>query len=129
MAPSSPRPMPITPMVLVALHNLGASQERLYEFFAAYRDVKRLLPLGPEVAPVDAAQWESCIGKREREADLRIFFKGEVERLGIKDVLLTYLPRLAPGIGASALHALMRTAYALIRLDPAEVANALAYWA
>jgi hypothetical protein len=116
------------PMVLVALHNLGASQERLYEFFASYRDVKQLLPLGPEVAPVDATQWESCIGKREREADLRIFFKGEVERLGIKDVLLTYLPHLAPGIGASALHALMRTAYALIRMDPAEVANALAYW-
>jgi hypothetical protein len=116
------------PMVLVALHKLGGSPERLYEFFAFYRDEKQLLPFASEVAKVDRADWESCIGKREREADLRSFFTREVEHLGIKDVLLTYLPRLSPGIGASALHALMRTAYALMRMDPAEIANALAYW-
>jgi hypothetical protein len=116
------------PMVLVALHRLGASPERLYEFFSVYHDVKQLLPFVSEVAKVDRTDWESCIGRREREADLRVFFTGEVGRLGIRDVLLTHLPRLSPGIGASALHALMRTAYALMRNDPAEIANALAYW-
>jgi hypothetical protein len=116
------------PMVLVALHKLGASPARLDAFFAHYRDLKQLLPFPPEIAPVGRADWESCIGQREREADLRIFFRGEVGRLGVKDVLLAYLPRLSPGIGASALHALMRTAYGLMRMDPAEIANALAYW-
>ena len=116
------------PMVLVALHNLGGSPERLHEFFAHYREAKQLLPFPPEIAPVNRADWQSCIGQREREADLRIFFRGEVDRLGVKDVLLAYLPRLAPGIGASALHALMRTAYGLMRMDAAEIGNALAYW-
>jgi hypothetical protein len=116
------------PMVLVALHNLGGTPARLQEFFAFYRDTKQLLPFPAEIAPVGRADWESCIGRREREADLRRFFAGEVARLGIRDALLTYLPRLSPGIGASALHALMRTAYGLMRMDPAEIANALAYW-
>jgi len=116
------------PMVLVALHRLGGSPERLHEFFAFYRDAKQLLPFPGEVASIRRADWESCIGRREREADLRVFFTGEVTRLGIRLALLTYLPRLSPGIGGSALHALMRTAYGVMRWDPAEIANALAYW-
>ena len=116
------------PMVLVALDRLGGSEARLYEFFEFYRDYKQLLPFVPEVAPVDASTWEACIGHREREADLRNFFRGEVARLGIAGALNTYLPRLAPGVGASAFHALMRTAYAILRMDPAETASALAYW-
>lgn len=116
------------PMVLVALSKLGGSEARLYEFFEFYRDYKQLLPFVPEVAPVDRANWEGCIGRREREADLRNFFGGEVNRLGISGALNTYLPRLAPGVGASAFHALMRTCYAILRMDPAETANALAYW-
>ncbi len=116
------------PMVLVALSNLGGSEERLYEFFDFYRDFKQLLPFVPEVAPVDQSNWDSCIGQREREADLRVFFTAEVDRLGVKEALATYLPRLAPGVGASALHALMRLSYALMRMDRTEVAAALAYW-
>ena len=116
------------PMVLVALDRLGGSEARLHEFFAHYRDLKQLLPFVPEVVPVDAGNWQECIGRREREADLRIFFAGEVERLGVKGALAAYLPRLAPGVGASAFHALMRLAYGLIRMDRAEIANALAYW-
>ena len=116
------------PMVLVALSNLGGSEERLYEYFNFYRDYKQLLPFVPPVAPVDASTWESCIGHREREADLRVFFTAEVARLGVKDALATYLPRLAPGVGASALHALMRLAYGLMRMDTTEIAASLAYW-
>jgi len=117
------------PMVLVAMDRMGGSEQRLHEFFDFYRDVKQLLPFVPEVAPIDRSNWEAAIGQREREADLRLFFTAEVVRLGIKDALLTYLPRLSAGVGASALHALMRTAYALMRMDASEVANALAYWA
>ena len=116
------------PMVLAAMHFMGASDAQLRAFFENYREVKQLLPLVPEVAPVDRSNWQSSIGQRERETDLRRFFGGEVSRLGIRAALLTYLPRLSPGIGASALHALMRLAYALLRMDGAEAANALAYW-
>jgi Questin oxidase-like len=116
------------PMVLVALSNLGGTEQRLHEFFNFYRDFKQLVPFGPNIAPVDRANWDSCIGQREREADLRDFFAVEVARLGVRDCLATYLPRLAPGVGASALHALMRIAYGLMRMDTVEIAAALAYW-
>ncbi|MGO8528686.1 hypothetical protein ACC753_37675, partial [Rhizobium ruizarguesonis] len=65
---------------------------------------------------------------REREPDLRVFFAGEVARLGIHETLELYLPDLADGIGASAFHALMRAAYGVLRVDETDVAIALAYW-
>lgn len=116
------------PMVLVALSKLGGSEERLYEFFNFYRDFKQLLPFVPEVAPIVEVEWAESIGQRDREADLRVFFAGEVARLGVEGALARYMPRLAPGVGASALHALMRLAYGLLRMDHAEIAAALAYW-
>lgn len=117
------------PMVLVALDRLGGSGDRLRDFFAHYRDFKGLVSVGPTLAPLDRSDWTTAIGKRDREADLRVFFAGEVDALGIEGALRTYLPRLAPGIGASALHALMRVAYGLMRNDPIEISIALAYWA
>ena len=39
------------------------------------------------------------------------------------------MPRLAPGVAASAFHALMRLAYALLRDSADDVAIALGYWA
>ena len=117
------------PMVLVALDRLGGSEARLWDFFAHYRDFKGLVPFGTTVAPIDKSNWTEAIGKREREADLRLFFAGEVQALGIEETLRTYLPRLAAGVGASALHALMRVAYGLIRRDPIDIGIALSYWA
>lgn len=117
------------PMVLVALDRLGGSGERLRDFFEHYRDFKSLVPAGPTIASLDETTWTEAIGHREREADLRVFFAAEVTRLGIERALRSYLPRLAPGVGASALHALMRVAYGIIRQDEIDISIALAYWA
>lgn len=117
------------PMVLVALWRIGGSPERLRDFFQHYHDAKALLPFGEGVAPVDRENWQEAIGQREREPDLRAFFIDEVARLGIDGALRTYLPRLAPGVGASAFHALMRMAYGVLRDSESDVAIALAYWA
>ena len=117
------------PMVLVALSRIGGSPERLRDFFEHYRDDKALMAPPPPVAPLDRTTWVGVIGERGREADLRAFFAGEVARLGIAAALREYLPRLAPGVGASALHALMRTAYGLLRESEDDISIALAYWA
>jgi hypothetical protein len=117
------------PMVLVALERIGGTPERLHDFFEHYRDYKQLLSFGLETEQLDRSTWQEAIGTREREPDLRAFFRREVHALGIDAALRTYLPRLAPGVGASALHALMRTAYGLIRRDDDEIAISLAYWA
>ena len=117
------------PMVLAAMAQLGSSDERIAEWLAMYRRVKGLVPVPPRVAPIEAARWTAALGDRSREADYRDFFVAEVRRLGIQDAIAAYLPTLIPGIGASALHGLMRLAYGVLRMDGAEVGTALGYWA
>jgi hypothetical protein len=117
------------PMILVALHRMGASPARLRRFFAAYRDGNGLVPLPQPVAPIDRGAWTAALGDRSREGDYRVFFAGEVARLGAAGAARTYLPALVPGIAASAFHALMRLGYAVLEDDGAEVAAALAAWA
>ncbi|KQS71722.1 hypothetical protein ASG39_20945 [Rhizobium sp. Leaf371] len=117
------------PMVLVALDRIGGKPDQLRRFFRHYRDAKHLLPFAQPVNRLDGESWKTAIGLREREPDLRVFFAGEVARLGIHEALKLYLPDLADGIAASAFHALMRTAYAVLRADETDVTIALAYWA
>ena len=54
------------PMVIVALHRLGATGARLAEFFANYRDANRLVPMPPAVAPIERAHWTAALGDRNR---------------------------------------------------------------
>jgi hypothetical protein len=117
------------PMVLVAMHRLGGTDDRLIEFFETYRAMNRLHAPPPPVAPVDRSDWTAALGAREREGDYRKFFADEVARLGAKGAAAAYLPTLLPGLAASATHGLMRLAYGAMRDDPAEIGIALGYWA
>jgi hypothetical protein len=117
------------PMILVAMHRMGASDERLCEYFASYRDMNHLQPLPPPVAPIERAHWAAALGVRARESDYRSFFRDEVGRLGARAAIAAYLPTLISGLAASATHGLMRLAYGAMRDDAAEIATALGYWA
>ena len=117
------------PMALTALAGIGGSPEAVARFFAYYRYYKKLQPFGAPTQPLDGDTWESALGERSREPDLRAFFQGETARLGVEGVLRAYLPRLAPGVAASAFHGLMRLAYALLRGSAEDVDIALGYWA
>jgi hypothetical protein len=118
------------PMILLALARLGADASRLEAYFARYRAVNGLVPIAiPARGRIDARNWADHLGDRAFEADYRAFFAAEVARLGAGPAQARYLPRLAPGVAASALHALMRLAYADLAGDASEVGVALAYWA
>jgi hypothetical protein len=117
------------PMILVALRRLGASNQRLSEYFAAYREINNLQPLPARIAPIERATWSASLGERARETDFILFFRGEVGRIGARDAIADYLPTLLPGLAASATHGLMRLAYGVMRADDAEIATALGYWA
>jgi hypothetical protein len=117
------------PMVLVAMHRLGGSDERLNTFFATYRDNNRLPPPPARVAPIQRDSWDASLGDRARESDYVDFFHWEVARAGARGAVASYLPRLLPGLAASAAHGLMRLAYGVSRDDPEEIATALGYWA
>ena len=106
--------------------------QRLYDFFRAYRDApKRTLAAGADAGngrPSHLGGVDSAGARWSRRT--AFFFAGEVARLGIDDALRTYLPTSRSGDRwASALHALMRTAYGLVRRNETEIAISLAYWA
>ncbi|CTQ47422.1 questin oxidase family protein [Roseibium aggregatum] len=117
------------PMVLVALDRMGASPSRIAEWYEAYRDAHKLAPPLPSVEPIDPASWKAALGDRTRESDYRAFFTGEIERLGIDSAIRQYLPHLVQGVAGSALHPLMRLAYAVLKMDEADTGAALGYWA
>ena len=119
------------PMILVAMHRLGGSDERLGEYFACYRD---------DEPPAAAAARDradrarptgtSALGDRARETDYRTFFQRRSRAAWARAApIAAYLPTLLPGLAASATHGLMRLAYGVMRDDDAEIATALGYWA
>jgi hypothetical protein len=117
------------PMVLVALHRMGASDERLEAYCHTYHKQNGLVPVPEPIDAITRDNWREFLGQREREADYRTFFAGEVARLGATPAALLYLPQLMPGIAASATHAFMRMAYATMTKSDEETGVALAYWA
>jgi hypothetical protein len=117
------------PMVLVALARLGAPDRRLRAYFAWYRDTNQLRPAPADGGRIDRGNWLAHRGERALEGDYRAFFAGEARRLGAAGAARAYLPDLVTGVGASALHALMRLAYGELTGSAAEIGLALGYWA
>ncbi len=117
------------PMVLVALHRMGASDERLEAYCDIYQKRNGLVAVTPRIGEITHDNWREFLGQREREGDYRTFFTAEVRRLGGTPAALLYLPQLMPGIAASATHALMRMAYATMTDSDEETSVALGYWA
>jgi hypothetical protein len=117
------------PMVLIAQAFMGGSPAQMQRFFAEYNAYKGLLPFADSDLTITVETWQAHLGAREHEAAYRRFFDAELHRLGLHDMLRLWLPRMAPGVGASAFHALMRMAYALMNdEDAVEASHALAYW-
>jgi len=117
------------PMVLVALHRMGASDERLQAYCHIYQKQNGLVPVPEPIGAITRDNWRGFLGQREREGDFRPFFAGEVARLGATPAALLYLPELMPGMAASATHAFMRMAYATMTDSDEETGVSLAYWA
>ena len=70
------------PMVLVALHRMGASDERLEAYCQIYHEQNGLVPVPEPTGTVTRDNWREFLGRREREGDYRAFFGAEVARLG-----------------------------------------------
>jgi Questin oxidase-like len=117
------------PMVLVALHRMGASDDRLEAYCHIYNAMNHLALVPARIGDVTRGNWREFLGQREREGDYRVYFAGEVAGLGASKAATHYLPQLFPGFAASALHAFMRMAYATLTDSDEETGVALAYWA
>ncbi len=115
------------PMALAALDGLGATAEQVAAFAASYRNKLEPMPAPAGVVAEETA--ESFLGRPEAEASWVVYFENALGRGGARPVLESWLPRLMPGVGASAFHGLLRTAYAADLGSRSELARALAHWA
>jgi hypothetical protein len=115
------------PMALIALDRMGATPKRIEGFAQDY--LKRMEPAPLPGEAIDAGNWRDRLGDASAYGDYLGFFRREVGRLNARAALRTYLPELAPGLGAAAFHPLIRTAYGVIAEDADEIAVGLAYWA
>ncbi len=120
------------PMALHALHSLGASAQRMQDFYARYTQRFSALNSTEQAAPAwldREMTWQSLRGERDSYAQLRLRFMDDLAQDGVAATLHRLLPELLPGVAAAAFHGVIRTAHAVESGHMGELAAALAYWA
>jgi hypothetical protein len=112
------------PMVLIALDRMGATPDQMSRFAEAY------LPKLQECELNNVAVKPMVrLGGGAGFAETCQYFLELASQDGIESVLRQWVPILAPGLAASAFHALIRLAYAIESEIEREICSALAYWA
>jgi len=114
------------PMAATALWQLGGDAATIERFCRNY--ASRLLRR-PESSAVGEGIEAPKFGAPQYFEHNAVFFKAQIETSSTDAVLRQWVPRLLPGLSASAFHGLIRTAYAVEAGSPLEIADALASWA
>lgn len=117
-------------MVLIALDELGASEERLQQWLESVRGEPWSGQLALE------KDWKATLGSRPHALAYRKFFAEELRRGGSRTELLrAFLPDLLPGLAKGLLHPAIRLSFALLSNPGDEsdsrgdAVDALTYWA
>ena len=112
--------------VLVALHFLGAKQQRLVEF--AEKQTQLYDPAHPTEGPLSGDDWKLLLGQKKRFVELREFFRGELKTRGRDGVVSHYVPQMIDGgLGCAAFHPLIHIGYGIVGGTDGDVADGLAY--
>jgi hypothetical protein len=113
-------------MALESLYLLGASQERLLDFFAKYRS--KLCPdrFADEADP--GGDWRASVGDPKAYSRLRAAFLARLLSGGRDALLREVLPTALEGPATEAFHGMIRTAFAVRFEDDRDLPPALAYW-
>jgi hypothetical protein len=112
------------PMALVALSRMGASEERLVDYFGWWEN-NRALPRR-ESGQAVGEYWQRHIGDAAMFAALSDYFRERILDRGSAAVITSAFPVLSPGIAAAAFHGLIRLAYGIEADHPGEIAAGLA---
>jgi hypothetical protein len=121
------------PMAIEALCAHGRGDAAL-PWLERYRS--GFLPRPAATARITEADWRSALGNLGRFGDWFAFFQAELAEASWRDVVGRWVPRLAPGIVAAAMHGVLRAGHAARALAHGEtaerrreLADGLAYWA
>ncbi|MFZ6766260.1 questin oxidase family protein [Undibacterium sp. Di26W] len=113
------------PMALTALAAMGASAERLEEFFDYWRD-HYSLPAETPLQQIDYADFASCLGNRPVFSGLQTCFLHRIAERGSSEVVREVLAAIPVAPATTAFHALIRLSYGLQSGHDAEIAAGLA---
>ena len=122
------------PMAAEVLVRRG-HEDQVHRWVDAY--LRRLDELPAASEPITDENWPAALGDQRRIGDWTAYLRRQVAEAPWRDVLLTWWPRLLPGIVAGATHGVIRTGHAVRTLlsgdeNPVvldELANGLAFWA
>jgi hypothetical protein len=122
------------PMAVEVLVRRGRDDE-VEGWVDAY--VRRLEEMPAPSDPITDDNWREALGDGRRIGDWSVYFERQVAAAPWRDVLVTWWPRLLPGVVAGATHGVIRTGHAVRALSagdespPAvtELAHGLAFWA
>jgi len=116
------------PMALLALSRLGASDQQLDKFYDYY--FPKLVPITEPTAELIHSREDvlAATGQTQQFPNLRDYFLEQLNAQGIDQVIQDYSLELTQRLKSSALHCLIRVAYAYELQDKQELASALAYW-
>lgn len=115
------------PMVLSALHALGADAQRLRQCLEL--GATRFTPSTDLPSATPLADWLARRGQWDAYRPLLAHFRAALARQGPDEVLRQAIPALLPGVSAAAFHGAIRLAHAVRAGHSDEMACALAYWA
>ena len=113
------------PMALYALSQLGASDERLEEYFRWWEE-NRALPRRPSPRAVTGETWRTEIAQAEMFDTLATEFRLRAKGQGFDALICEVYPAIADGAGAAAFHGLIRLAYGIEASHCGEIGAGLA---
>ncbi|MEV4437574.1 questin oxidase family protein [Streptomyces sp. NPDC049577] len=124
------------PMAVEALVRRGRTSG-VHPWLDVYRRRLEELPGTSPTTRVTGANWREALGDPARLGDWIAYFADEVAERPWRDVLVTWWPRLLPGICGGSTHPVIRVGHAVRTLlagretapRTAELAHALGYWA
>jgi hypothetical protein len=121
------------PMAAEALTRRGGGRH-VHRWIDAYADLLEPRPRG--IDPIDHEAWRDPLGDPVRAGDWIDYFERQAADGDWQTMLVTWWPRLLPGIAAGATHGVIRVGHAVRALSEqvttprvVELAHGLAYWA
>jgi hypothetical protein len=113
------------PMALFALSRMGASDERLIDYFRWWEG-NRALPRRDSGREIGRNDWHQHIGEPQMFDALSDCFRRWVLDSGSTEVFGAVLPRVSCGVAAAAFHGLIRLAYGIEADHAGEIGAGLA---
>lgn len=110
---------------LYSLHDLGASSERISDYY--FNHSQKLQPLSFIDQTITHDNWRNYLGQPSQYPNYLKFFEKEINRYGFDQTFETYFPHLMSSSLGSTIHPLIHIGFALEFKNPIVLEEGLAY--